>query len=173
MDQPLDDALRPLRAPIPPGLADTFGYPGAARFVGFLWEPAGDEVVFTDGLMFGTGDGHAFLAFCRHGSVMPQLGPYHLGSSDAEAEHCLVLDRAQSRAWGAEKNAAKAFLERQHPLLSAEQTLHAEQDAPRAAGDLRSNGWQEVRVDPDAVRAALDRQRRAVARMLAFLDRHA
>ncbi len=154
MDKPLDDALTPLRVPVQPDLAETFGYPGEARFVGFLWEPAGNEVVFTDGSMFGSGDGLAFLAFCRHRVVTPQLVPYHLGLSDAEAEHCLVLDRHENRLWVADKYAAKAFLERQHPW-------------PQLSPDKFV-----VSTDPQAVQVGLERQGRAVTRMLAFIDQH-
>ena len=48
--------MTPLSVPVPSELAETLGYPGDARFVAFCWEPAGDEVVYEDGRLGGTGD---------------------------------------------------------------------------------------------------------------------
>ena len=90
--------LIPLPIPVPPDLAEAFGYPGDSRFVGVSWQPAGDEVVYHDGRSFGTGDPWAFLVYIRHRVVAPHLEPYNLGSSDCEATHCLIIDRQEHRA---------------------------------------------------------------------------
>src|SRR5207244_734575 len=70
--------------PVPPNLAEAFGYRGEARFVAFRWEPAGDELVYDDGRLSGTGDPWTFLAYRRHAKVTPHLKPYNLGHSDIE-----------------------------------------------------------------------------------------
>ncbi len=159
MDLPQDHGLTPLDLPVPPELAETWGYPGEARFVAFLCEGGANDVVFTDGLMFGSGDGPAFAAFSTHQAVLPRLAPYDLGLSGAEAKHCLVLDRDENRLWVADKYAARAFLKRQHP--------------PPASGP-------PPELTPDAFTVSTDRhavheakpQDWAIARMLTFLDQH-
>src|SRR5260221_514912 len=58
--------LIPLEVPVPPGLAAVFGYRADSRFVGFRWEPSGDNVIFDDGQHLGTGHGWAFIAYRNH-----------------------------------------------------------------------------------------------------------
>lgn len=159
----------PLEVPVPPNLAEAFGYRGGARYVGFHWEPAGDELVYDDGRLSGTGDPWAFLAFRRHPAVEPHLEAFNLGYSDLEAEHCLILDRAEEQAAVAPIAAARAFLQAQHPpappLAPAE--IAAVQQAIEEALRARS---REVRIDPEVVRRWMDEQRQAIERMLAYLD---
>src|SRR6266404_4826333 len=92
-DPPLPGSL--VDVPLPPQLTETFGYPGQARYVAFYWIPDGDEVVYDDGRMSGTGASWAFLTYRRHRAVEPLLDRWNLGYSDADAEHCLVLDRTE------------------------------------------------------------------------------
>jgi hypothetical protein len=162
-----------LPTPYPPGLAATFGYAAAARYVAFLWEPAGDEVVFLDGCRLGTGHGRAFQAFRRHPAVRPVLDPYNLGASDVEAEHCLILDRTGERLLVAPLAEARVLLAAQRTALLTDRN---EDRGPKAepVGDLLNvNRWQEVALDPEAVREAMRKQDEATARMLRFLDTHA
>jgi hypothetical protein len=53
--------MTPVPVPVFPWLAKAFGYRGDARFVAFYWTPAGDEVVYDDGMRSGTGEPWAFL----------------------------------------------------------------------------------------------------------------
>jgi hypothetical protein len=82
-----------LDIPLPPYLADTFGYPGQARYVAFYRTPAGDDLVYDDGRISAAGAAGAFLAYCRHPAVAPLLSVWDLGSSGEEARHCLLIDR--------------------------------------------------------------------------------
>jgi len=139
--------LIPLDVPVPPGLAHVFGYRGAARFVGFHFEPSGDDVLLDDGRQFGTGDAWSFLVYRRHPAVAPHLEPYNLGYSDMEAAHVLVIDRSHDLAGIIPVAAARPFLKRQHPPpphLSPQQ-LDA---ARRAIERTLVRGWQEQRLDP-------------------------
>jgi hypothetical protein len=63
----------PVDVPLPPQLAETFGYPGQARYVAFHWTPSGDEVYYDDGRLGGTGASWAFLTYKRHPAVEPLL----------------------------------------------------------------------------------------------------
>lgn len=161
--------LAPLSIPVPPHLAETFGYPGKARFVGFYWEPTGDEVEYDDGRFSGTGDGWAFLTFRRHPAVAGHLDAYNLGYSDLEASHALVLDRQQSQMYVAAVEAARAFLRSQHPPFPALPPQAVEQFA-ESIKDLRSTGWKELRVDPEVVAQRMKEQQQAMSRMVAYLD---
>src|SRR5713101_7000640 len=58
-----------LEIPFPPRLAEAFGYQGLARFVGFHWDPVGDELRYDDGRRSGPGDTWAFLAYRQHPTV--------------------------------------------------------------------------------------------------------
>jgi hypothetical protein len=168
----------PLAIPVPPDLAEACGYPLArdARYVGFHWIPAGDEVVYDDGIRSGTGQSYTFLAFRRHPSVEPLLEPFNLGYSGCEADHCLILDRQEARAYIAPLKAARTFLREQHPPppeLSPYEQFEAErqiEETYRAIQQALSEGWQEVKIDPQEIFNRLEEQRRTTARMLDYLN---
>ncbi len=173
-EQPTGDDALPLGhthldVPVPPHLAEACGYRGNARYVGFYWMPAGDEVVYDDGRSSGTGDAWAFLAYRRHGKVEAHLRPYNLGYSDLEAEHALIIDRANDLASVASMAIARQFLRAQHPPpvpLSPEQRAQLE----RTLEQLTQPGWREVKIDPQQIRRAMEQQRQHIARILAYLD---
>lgn len=164
--------LIPLEVPVPPEAVRTFGYPGGARFVGFLWEPAGDEVVYDDGQLSGIGASHAFLTYRRHPAVVPHLETYDLGYSDLEAAHCLILDRELSRAVIATRADARAFLRGQHAPPSATELSPSDLEEARSLPEgAFATGWQEVTIDPAKIRAAMTEERRSISEMVTYLDR--
>jgi hypothetical protein len=157
---------QPVDLPLPPRLAEVLGYPGAARFVAFYWTPSGDEVVYEDGRSAGTGAIWSILTYRRHPAVAPLLAPWNLGYSDAEAEHCLVLDRVAHRASVAPRAAATVFLRDQHlplPELTAEQHAEAQR---RLAEILR----HRISVPPKEIKRRLEEQRHELWRMVSWLD---
>ena len=159
--------LTPLDVPVPPRLAETFGYRGDARLVAFYWEPVGDEVMYDDGLSAGTGEWYPFLQFCRHPKVLPELAAYDFGNSDEEARHWLVLDRFIQQFYAAPVEVARPVLECQHPPTNP---LTPEKlDAIREA--FMDAVRQPIKINPDEVRRHMEEQRRAIAAMLKFLDR--
>ena len=132
----------PLEIPFPPRLAEAFGYQGKARFVGFHWDPVGDEVFFDDGQRSGPGEAWAFLAYRQHPTVAPHLDPYNLGYSDLEAEHALLLDRQTDQVQVARLDVVQAFLCQQHPpLLGMDDDPHA---LEAAVEDILDAAWQEI-----------------------------
>lgn len=162
--------LIPLEIPMPPGLAAVFGYRSNARFVGFHWEPSGDDVIFDDGRLLGTGDGWAFLAYRNHHTVASHLEPYNLGYSDVEAEHVLVLDRANDLPGIIPVAAARTFLKSQHPP-PPELTPEQLEQARRAVAEAVAQGWREQKIDPEIVRRIMEERRQELAKMLAYLER--
>jgi hypothetical protein len=107
--------LTSLNIPVPPMLAKSIGYTGAARFVSFHWTPAGDETDYSDGRVSATGNWQAFLAFIHHPAIMPHLEHYDFGSSDSEAKHALILDQEQQALFVAPVREAEKFLSEQWP----------------------------------------------------------
>jgi hypothetical protein len=162
--------VTPLEVPLPPDAARLFGYPGDARLVAFHWEPAGDEVVYDDGRLSGTGESFVFLTYRRHPAVAPHLEPYNLGYSDREAEHRLVIDTEEGRAGVATAADARALIRDQHPP-PPELSPYELEEARRFLEEAFSEGWREVRVDPEEVRQGMAAQRRAIAEMVEYLDR--
>lgn len=159
----------PLPIPVPPDLVEVMGYRGAARFVGLYWESAGDEVVVTDGRFSGTGESFAYLTYTRHRAVCPHLLPFCLGSSDKRAEYYLLLDRHELRASVAPRNEAQGFLKDQFPPATVLTPEEIEQ-IQRAADSMLIDGWQEVSVDPQAIARAMEEQRQAIVRLIAYCD---
>lgn len=94
--------LTPLDAPVPPMLEAAIGYDRLARWVGFYWQPAGDECCWDDGQHSLCG-AHwpAYLAYTQHRAVWPHLALYDFGSSDEPARHTLLLDRTERRLYAA------------------------------------------------------------------------
>lgn len=165
-DRPLPGT--PIDLPLPPELAEAFGYSGDARFVGFYWSPCGDEVVHTDGRSSGTGQSWTFLTYRRHRAVTPLLAGWNLGYSDRDAEHCLLIDRERNRASVAPLSAAREFLEAQHspvPALTPGEAAALRERIKRALEE-----WRSRPVDPAAVQRLMDEQRGRTGRMVSFLD---
>lgn len=105
-------------APVPPMLEEAIGYDGSARLVAFYWQPAGDECTWDDGRCSVCGaNWGAWLAYIQHPTVWPHLLPYDLGSSEALAEHWLVLDRAERRLYAGPWRAAAEMLRHQYDHL--------------------------------------------------------
>lgn len=99
---------------VPDVLEAAFEYDGDKRWVAFYWEPAGDELAWTDGQRGVTGaNWQAYLEFTQHHAVWPTLAPFNFGSSEEPACHWLVLDRQARRLYAAPLRSAHAFLAQQ------------------------------------------------------------
>lgn len=164
---------RAIDLPVPPELAEAFGYPGPARFVAFHYDGDLDDLRFDDGALSGNGATWVFRLFCRHRAVEALLDGAGIGLQEWPATHRLVLDRLQGRASLAPAEAALDFLASQHPPepeLTPEQAhdLWARAEAAAALGE----GWREVRVDvdPEEIRRSMREQRARVGRMTSWLD---
>lgn len=144
------EPLTRLDVPCPPAVEQAIGYLGDCRYVGFYWEPGGDEVIHTDGMTTSTGDWRTYLAFIDHPKVAIQLFgqvctacastvgagcdrchnkgwfSWDFGDSEHVGAHILLLDR-QERVWyGGDRRAVSQHLHAQHPhteplVLSSEE----------------------------------------------------
>lgn len=161
-----------LSVPVPPRLAELIGYRGEARWVGFHWEPCGDESFYDDGRSSGTGSPWTYLAYVRHPAVAPEVVAFNLGSSDCEAEECLVLDRDEQSVYVAPVRAARTFLARQHPPLPERPPALVHGAATNLAELLDLSRWGEVELDQGAAERAMREEQRAIAEMVSFLDEH-
>ena len=190
--------LTPLPIPVPPQLEEALGYEGDARWVAFYWTPAGDEAMYDDGQCSGDGDWMGYLAYVDHPAVAIHLLrpcpaclgrgttndlenepcdfcdgagllPLNLGSSDFEADHWLVIDRQERRAYVAPVDVAASFLRQQWPELPQPSLT------PDRWGDLVCRLQAELtsalaqRPAPEDVEAMIQRQQKTISEMLDWL----
>ncbi len=158
----------PIDLPLPPDVTAAFGYRGDARFVGFYWSPAGDDVVYDDGRSSGSGQSWSFLAYKRHRAVAPLLRDVDLGSSEEDGTHVLLIDRTANRASVAHAAEARAFLQQQHPPepeLTPEQQAEFEKELTRLLAEHRTRP-----IDHEAIAREMNEQRGRVGRMMSWLD---
>jgi hypothetical protein len=90
---------------------------GPRRYVMLHWEPAGDELAWSDGAHSGAGqlDHWRFLQVLHRPRVHSWLVEHHidLGSSEASGTHALVVDRLTGQAWIALLPVARAIVRSQ------------------------------------------------------------
>jgi hypothetical protein len=142
-----DHCLTRIHAPLPPGLAETFGYKGQARFVAFYHEPTIDQFIVDDGHTSATGEWYAFERWRDHAAMASHLQDVNLGDAELDATHWLIMDRERGELYVAQVSTALAFLQEQHPT--------APQPDPTQVAEIHRR---------------MELHERAVARMLAFLD---
>lgn len=99
----MNNQMLQLNIPVPPAplLEQALGYLNYrnARFLALWWEPCGDEVMVSDGLVTYTGLWSGYLAYVQHSVIHPHLVTYNLGSSDRPADHHLLIDLADRQAF--------------------------------------------------------------------------
>ena len=162
-----------LLAPVPPMLEKALGYASSAAWVSFYWEPAGDEAMYDDGRVSGTGEWDAFLVYTRHRSVAPQLESYNLGSSDAPAQHRLMLNRETRTLFIAPEREAARHVQAQWPImagmveLTAAEIERLSQEYHRAIRERMRRPQEEIMAEVEAHMALHARE---VASLAAWLD---
>jgi hypothetical protein len=94
-----------------------FGYQGERRLVALYWEPCGDEACYDDGISSACGmsDNWLYLAFIRQPDVKLWLDEngIHLGNSDEEARHWMVVDALTDEVHAAPRSEAFRILRTQ------------------------------------------------------------
>ena len=99
----MDFQMSRLRIPVPPAsiLERAVGYQNQknARYLALWWEPCGDEVMVSDGIVSFTGHWPGYLAYVQHPLVAPALNHYNLGSSEDFAMHRLLIDLDKRQAF--------------------------------------------------------------------------
>jgi hypothetical protein len=175
MDRPDDCVFLPFPAPPDGIMEEAFGYPypeSDAQYVTFNWSPLGDECDYDDGVSSGTGDWRGYLAFVQHVKVYKHLAPYNLGSSDAEATHCIVLDRVNRIIYVAPVGTARDTLRRQPRKVLPTIFDRAEEiEEVKSIGDLLDlSKFAEVKVDQDEVMRRMKLHAEVVNALVMFLD---
>lgn len=103
-----------LDIPVPPApiLEQAVGYPNTrnACYLALWWEPCGDEVILSDGLLSYTGLCWGYLAFVQHPLVQPHLAGINLGSSECSAEFHLIIDLIERQVFIASRQEANRLL---------------------------------------------------------------
>lgn len=160
---------------VPPVFEEAMGYFGQARYVGFYWEPAGDELMVDDGRTSFTGEWGPFRVLMNHPATFPIFAPYDFGSSDGYGPDMLVLDRETREASVLKVAEARRLLRDQHPAPSA-QDMVLQVDAEEM-GRLIHEGlkqMQAVTVAPNEIDMDIEgriaEQRNREAKFLGWLD---
>ena len=109
-----------LKAPfrLPTDFLTCFNYQGGRQFVALYWEPCGDEAAYDDGVSsaIGLSDNWLFLDFIHQADVQRWLDEngIHLGNSDEQARHWLVVDAATCEVYAAPRSEAFRILRTQN-----------------------------------------------------------
>ncbi|VTR95114.1 Uncharacterized protein OS=Meiothermus silvanus (strain ATCC 700542 / DSM 9946 / VI-R2) GN=Mesil_2842 PE=4 SV=1 [Gemmata massiliana] len=151
--------------PVPPGLGPALGYPGNARYVVFYLDADLDDVMYNDGVRAGTGSTWVFQGYRRHPAVEPLLRDFDLTS--AQSDLCLVFDLEGTRASIASATEAAEFLRRHRQPLPPAPPMT---EPLRSLAEQLQEGFEEVKVDHNAVAKAMAEQRGRVGRLMSWLD---
>lgn len=130
---------------LPRNWEHAFGYQGEARYVGFYWEPADDEAVYTDGRSRGCGNWDLFLRLNEE-SLPCIFGFVNLGYSDMEpvepvdADHWLVLERDTRVVTILPRDEARAKIIAQWPQVEADNQMAS----PEGYLETLARAWAQV-----------------------------
>lgn len=112
----LDDFTQIVALRKPADFAEAFGYTGGihARYVGFYWERAGDELTWYDGKKMLCGaECQYFLTFLSEF----QLHRYQIGDSENLPVNHLLVDRKNNTVYVGKKKLVEDFVKMQwHPI---------------------------------------------------------
>ena len=133
-----------------------------------MWTPFGDEVDYSDGQVSATGNWQAFLAYIEHPAVSPFLEGYDLGSSESEAKHALLLDRAQQEIYIAPVRQIEEFLKWRWPHLSSAR-MHQEENMAKIAIALKRRNPRDM--DIEEIQQRIEEQHVLIETMRRWLDK--
>jgi hypothetical protein len=160
--------LLPLKAPVPPLLAKVLGYKGNAQYVSFTRTPFGDQVEYSDGRVIANGSWKAFLAYIEHPAVTLFLEGYDLGSTESEAKHALLLDRANQEIYIAPVREVESFLRWRWPHLSPHR-MYREENMAKIVIALKSRNQRDI--DLEEIQQRIEEQHVLIEAMLRWLDK--
>src|SRR5262245_4577598 len=152
-----------LSLPVPPMLEEALGYHGPSRWVAFYCTPSGDELVYDDGTVSADGSWFAWLTFLHHPRVASTLHSYHLGSSETDATHWLLLDRETRTLSVGLPAEVKHFLRQAAPPVLTSERL----TALREASNQRLHNPQNLQV---LVAQAMRRNHQLIHALKHWLD---
>jgi hypothetical protein len=93
-------------------ISEGLGYEGTARYVGWYWEPCGDELTWYDGRIGLCGAENWYAWVRTVAPLLPHLG-YDCGSPETEAKVWLVCHGQTGAAYGVPPYEARVFLQAQ------------------------------------------------------------
>jgi hypothetical protein len=93
-------------------ISRSLGYTDTARYAGWYWEPAGDELAWYDGRTGVCGAREWYRWMQEIAPLLRHLG-YDCGSSEAAAKVWLIADGVTGAVYVARPWEARRFLERQ------------------------------------------------------------
>lgn len=94
----------------PDDLAEAFGYNSDARYVGFYWDHAGDELTWLDGRRSLCGaECQYFIKFAS----LHQINKHRIGDSDTLPTNYLLVDRKSNNLYVGDKRLVEEFLKLQ------------------------------------------------------------
>ncbi len=169
----MDFQMARLCIPVPPAsiLERAVGYQNQknARYLALWWEPCGDEVMVSDGMVSFTGHWPGYLAYVQHPLVAPVLANYNLGSSEDFATHRLMINLDTRQAYVA--LAAKAdrilSLQWEQQPRNSPVTLFMEDLEPVLREWARS---LQADVSMEAVMSRMAEDQKAVDTLRAWMD---
>lgn len=102
---------------LPADFLTAFGYRAGRRLVALFWESCGDEACYHDGERYACGacDNWLYLDFIRRAEVRRWLAEngIHLGNSEEQAQHWLVVDALTGEVHAAPCREALVIIRRQ------------------------------------------------------------
>ena len=136
----MEKQMTQLNIPVPPAplLEQAVGYRNYrnAHYLSLWWEPCGDEVMVSDGLVTFTGLWPGYLAFVKHKTVHPHLADFNLGSSEYHADYHLVVDLVERQAFVAPCKIAARF-------QAAQWEQRVKQEKPLSLSSEKMENWIE------------------------------
>lgn len=160
-----------LDIPVPPQLEAAVGLPDTpARYFAIYWHPCGDEAEYDDGRGSGTACWSGYLAYVRHPAAALALAPYHLGSSDEEAAHRILVDRRERKASVGTSREVARFLREQWEESPAGPVVLSEEQVAEIMRRLEQDFMSRPMPTMEQIMAAMREQRRLEAEMTAWLD---
>jgi hypothetical protein len=163
--------LARLNLPVPPKFARICGYNGDERFISLYWTPYGDEVIFDDNYVSGTGEWMGFLMFLHRQTVQERLWAFDLGSSEFEARHALMLDRLTRTLYVGTLPEVRAFLQSVQPLEQTPELL-SEAEFERAVQEAKEAFENMPQPDEDEIHRRLVERQEQLTELRAWLDQH-
>ncbi len=165
---PTPGRLIELPLALPPALCHAAGYDGGARYLAMWWTPLGDELLLADGEVTFTGWWPAWTTLVGHPLGRVILSPYELGSSDSDATHWLLADRFQDTLHvGLALDVRQLLATQPSELAAAVEILGADHVQQLIQTHLSAPATP---ADPREVQRQLERSRRLVGELAAWLD---
>lgn len=153
-------------------LENALGYRGDARYLSAWWEPAGDELMLSDGRVTYCGDWWSYLQFVDANAAA--VYPYSLGGIEEQATHRLLLDLEERRCYAGESREIERFVQDQWPWSrKPAAVVHMTSEQLEEIVQRLQEDFQQVRHGRARdVNEALVQAQLSYARLVEWLEEH-